>query len=199
MDWLTKYQATIDCMRKTLTIVTPEGESLTYRGGYDTPAVSLISATRAYNLVKKGCPAFLCAVEITETSGLEPKDIPMVQEFPEVFQEVPGLPLKRGIEFAIELVPGTALISKAPYRMAPAELAELKTQLQELVDKGLIQPSVSPWGAPVLFVRKKDGSLRLCIDYRELNRVTVKNKYLYHVLMICLTNCLVQQYFQRST
>ena len=100
-----------------------------------------------------------------------------MQEFLEVFQEVPGLPPDREIEFAIELVPGTAPISKAPYRMAPAELAELKKQLQELLDKGLIQPSVSPWGAPVLFVRKKDGSLRLCIDYRELNRVTVKNKY----------------------
>ena len=81
------------------------------------------------------------------------------------------------IEFAIELLPGTAPISKAPCRMAPAELAELKKQLQELLDKGLIQPSVSVWRAPVLSIRKKDGSLRLCIDYQELNRVTVKNKY----------------------
>jgi len=94
-----------------------------------------------------------------------------------VFQDVPGLPPDRGIEFTIELVPGTTPIFKAPYRMAPAELAELKNQLQELLDKGLIQPSVSPWGAPALFVKKKDGSLRLCIDYRELNRVTLKNKY----------------------
>jgi len=164
-------------MRKTLTIVTPEGESLTYRGDYDTRAVSLISATRAYKLVGKGCPAFLCAVEITETFRLEPKDIPLVREYREVFQEVPGSPPEREIEFAIELVPGMAPISKAPCRMAPAELAELKTQLQELLDKGLIEPSVFPWGAPVLFVRKKDGSLRLCIDYRELNGVTVKNKY----------------------
>ena len=76
-----------------------------------------------------------------------------------------------------ELVPRTAPISNAPYRMAPAELTELKTQLQELLDKGLIQPSVSPWRAPVLFVKKKHGSLRLCIDYRELNKVMVKNKY----------------------
>jgi len=94
--------------------------------------------------VKEGCPAFLCAVELTEASDVEPKDIPVVQNFPEVFQEVPGLPPKREIEFAIELVPGTAPISKAPYKMAPAELTELKTQLQELLDKGLIQPSISP-------------------------------------------------------
>ena len=77
----------------------------------------------------------------------------------------------------IELVPGTTPISKAPYRMAPAELAELKIQPQELLDKGLIQPSASPWGALVLFMKKKDGSLRLCVNYWELNRVTVKNKY----------------------
>jgi len=177
MDWLTKYQATIDCMQKTLTVVTSEGETLTYRGSDNIPTVSLISATRAYNLVKKRCPTFLCAVELTEASDLEPKDIPVVQDFLEVFQEVPGLPPEREIEFAIELVPGTTPISRAPYGMAPAELTELKTQLQELLDKGLIQSSITPWGAPVLFVKKKDGSLRLCIDYRELNRVTMKNKY----------------------
>ena len=87
------------------------------------------------------------------------------------------LPPAREIEFTIELLPGTSPISKAPYRMAPAELAELRKQLQELLDKGFIRPSVSPWGAPVLFVKKKDGSLRLCIDYRKLNQVTVKNRY----------------------
>jgi hypothetical protein len=137
----------------------------------------LLSATKAFKLLKKGCTAFLCAVEALETPELEPKDIPVVQEFLDVFQEVPSLPPDRELEFAIELLPGTAPIFKAPYRMAPVELVELKKQLQELLDKGLIQPSVSPWGAPVLFVKEKDGSLRLCIDYRELNRVTVKNKY----------------------
>ena len=102
----------------------------------------------------------------------------MVQEFLEVFPEdLPGLPLDREIEFVIDLLPGTAPISKAPYRMAPAELKELKVQLQDLLDKGFIRPSHSPWGAPVLFVKKKDGTMRLCIDYRELNKVTIKNKY----------------------
>jgi hypothetical protein len=90
---------------------------------------------------------------------------------------LPGMPPDRDIEFAIELQPGTTPISKRPYRMPPAELAELKKQLQELLDKGFIRPSTSPWGCPALFVKKKDESLRLCIDYRPLNVVTIKNKY----------------------
>nr|CAD1839602.1 unnamed protein product [Ananas comosus var. bracteatus] len=91
--------------------------------------------------------------------------------------ELPGIPPDREIEFVIDLILGTPPISKAPYRMAPAELKELRSQLQDLLDKQFIRPSVSPWGAPVLFVWKKDGSFRLCVDYRELNRVTIKNKY----------------------
>ena len=102
----------------------------------------------------------------------------VVNEYLDVFpEELPGLPPERELEFSIDLLPGTAPISKAPYRMAPVELQELKVQLKEMLDKGFIRPSVSPWGAPVLFVKKKDGSLRLCIDYRLLNQVTIKNKY----------------------
>jgi hypothetical protein len=104
--------------------------------------------------------------------------IPVVCEYPDVFpDELSGMPPDRDIEFAIELQPGTAPISKRPYRMPPAELAELKNQLQELLDKGFIRPSTSPWGCPALFVKKKDESLRLCVDYRPLNAVTIKNKY----------------------
>jgi hypothetical protein len=104
--------------------------------------------------------------------------IPVVCEYPDVFpDELPGMPPDRDIEFAIELQPGTAPISKRPYRMPPAELAELKKQLQELLDKGFIRPSTSPWGCPALFVKKKDESLRLCVDYRPLNAITIKNKY----------------------
>jgi len=145
--------------------VTPEGESLLYKGSYPNHTIPLISAAKTYKLVGKGCTTFLCAVEVANTPELEPRDIPIVWEFPEVFQEVPGLPLDREIEFSIDLVPGTTPISKAPYRMASVELVELKKQLQDLLDKGLIRSSVSSWGALVLFVRKKDGSLRLCIDY----------------------------------
>ncbi|WVZ85002.1 hypothetical protein U9M48_031967 [Paspalum notatum var. saurae] len=107
------------------------------------------------------------------------KKIPVVFDFPDVFpEELPGLPPERNVEFAIELVHGTAPVSKRPYRMAPDELKELKTQLQEQLDKGFIRPSSSPWGCPALFVEKKDqGGKRLCVDYRPLNAVTVKNKY----------------------
>src|SRR5262249_22399571 len=105
-------------------------------------------------------------------------DIPIVNEFLDVFpDELLGLPPKQEIDFEIELMANTEPISKALYRMGPIELMELKKQLQELLDQGFIRPSVSPWGAPVLFVKKKDGSMRLCIDYRELNKVTIKNRY----------------------
>ena len=103
----------------------------------------------------------------------------MVQEFLDVFpSDLSGVSPDRDINFAIDLEPGTKPISIPPYRMAPAELKELKDQLQDLLSKGFIRPSVSPWGAPVLFVKKKDGTMMMCIDYRQLNKVTVKNKYL---------------------
>ena len=145
--------------QQTITLVTPDRESIQYKGGDSRPTIPVISTTKACKLIGKGCTAYLCAVEASDNQEPDLKDIPVVQEFPEVFQEVPGLPLDREIEFTIELLPSTAPISKAPYLMAPAELVELKKQLQELLDKGLIQPSVSPWGAPILFVKKKDGSL----------------------------------------
>jgi hypothetical protein len=116
-----------------------------------------------------------CVYAITD---LKVKDIPVVCEYPDVFpDDLPGMPPDRDIEFIIELQPGTAPISKRPYHMPPNELAELKIQLQDLLDKGFIRPSASPWGCPALFVKKKDNSLRLCVDYRPLNAVTVKNKY----------------------
>ncbi|GJW04450.1 putative reverse transcriptase domain-containing protein [Tanacetum coccineum] len=106
------------------------------------------------------------------------EDVPVVRDFPEVFPEdLPGLPPTRQVEFHIELIPGAAPVARAPYRLAPAEMKELAEQLKELSDKGFIRPSSSPWGAPILFVKKKDGSFRMCIDYRELNKLTVKNRY----------------------
>jgi len=102
----------------------------------------------------------------------------VVCEFLEVFpDEIPVVPPEREVEFSIDLVPGTKPVSMAPYRMSAFELAELKKQLEDLLDKNFVRPRVSPWGAPVLLVKKKDGSMRLCIDYRQLNKVTIKNRY----------------------
>ncbi len=129
--------------------------------------------------MSRGCVAFLeTVVEVTSVApGLE--DIPIVCEFSDVFPpELTMMPPDKEIEFVLDVVPGTALVSKAPYRMAPVELGELKEQLQDLMDKGFVRPSVSSWGASMLFVKKKDGSLRLCVDYRELNKVTIKNTFL---------------------
>ena len=106
------------------------------------------------------------------------ENIRVVKEFPYVFPEgLLGLPPERGVDLSIEILSGMTLISRAPYRMTPTELKELKIQLQELLDKGFIRPNVSPWGAPIMFVKKKDGTLRMCIDCRQINNVTVKRKY----------------------
>jgi hypothetical protein len=102
----------------------------------------------------------------------------VVREFPDVFpEELPGMPPDREVEFVIDLLPGTGLISKRTYMMSIEDLKELKKQLMELQEAGYIRPSSSPWGTPVLFVKKKDGSQRMCVDYRSLNDVIVKNKY----------------------
>jgi hypothetical protein len=106
------------------------------------------------------------------------EDVPVVAEYPDVFPEdLPGLPPNRQVEFKIDLMPGTTPIAKAPYQLAPSELQELMKQIQELMDKGFIRPSSSSCGAPILFVKKKDGTMRMCIDYRDLNKVTIKNMY----------------------
>ena len=112
-------------------------------------------------------------LEATEKENPKLKDYPVLQEFKDVFpNEIPGLPTKRDIDFTIYLVSRVTLVSKTPYRMSTPELLELKMQLQELLEKKYIRSSVSPWGAPVLFVKNKDGTLRLCIGYRKLNKVT---------------------------
>ncbi|XP_078148594.1 uncharacterized protein LOC144544050 [Carex rostrata] len=178
IDWLTRHVATIECLRHTVKFALPSGSNCTLRCRGVKEVVPYISAIEARNLVESGCTAYLVMIMCADTEVSEIANISVVSEFVDVFpEEIPGLPPAREVEFKIDLVPGTAPISKVPYRMAPAELKELKVQLEEMLEKGLIRPSTSPWGAPVLFVRKKDGTLRLCIDYRELNKVTVKNKY----------------------
>ncbi|GJV72436.1 hypothetical protein Tco_1492431 [Tanacetum coccineum] len=144
--------------------------------------LNIISCTKAQKYMEKGLPIFLAHITAKEvedkSEGKRLEDVPIVQNFPEVFPEdLPGLPPTRQVEFQIDLVPGAAPVARAPYRLAPSEMKELSEQLKELSDKGFIRPSSSPWGAPVLFVKKKDGSFRMCIDYRELNKLTVKNRY----------------------
>lgn len=177
MDWLGKYKGHIDCEAQKVTVIGPNKVRVTYRKERKQNGLRILSALQLQSCIKKGYPLYMCSLqEVREET--EPKEVPIVSEFPDVFPtEIPGMPPARDLEFTIDLVPGTGPISKAPYRMAPAEMKELKAQLDELLEKGYIRPSSSPWGAPVLFVKKKDGSLRLCIDYRELNNVTVKNKY----------------------
>ncbi|XP_028092882.1 uncharacterized protein LOC114293061 [Camellia sinensis] len=149
-----------------------------FSGNGVIPPSYLISTMKAVKLLRKGCKGYMCCVliEISDNSNVE--TILVACEFPDVFpNDLPGDLVNREIEFTIEVALGTQPISKTPYRMSTSKLKELKTQIQELLDKKFIRPSTSPWGAPVLFVKKKNGSLRLCIDYRELNKVTIKNKY----------------------
>ncbi|KAI3746537.1 hypothetical protein L6452_08971 [Arctium lappa] len=178
MDWLSKNHAEISCSEKILRIPLPGGEVLIVPGEKSKRKLKMVSCMKMRKYLRKECDAFLAHVISKEPKQKRLQDIPVVQEFPEVFpEELPGLPPPRQVEFRIELVPGAAPVAKAPYRLAPSEMQELSEQLQELLDKGFIRPSSSPWGAPVLFVKKKDGAFRMCIDYRELNKLTLKNRY----------------------
>ncbi|GJR93260.1 putative reverse transcriptase domain-containing protein [Tanacetum coccineum] len=185
MDWLAKYQAVIVCAEKIVRI--PWGnETLIIHGDGSNQGnvtrLNIISCTKTQKYMEKGFPIFLAHVTAKEVEDKSEKkrleDVPIVQDFPKVFlEDLSGLPPTRQVEFQIDLVPGAAPVARAPYRLAPSEMKELSEQLKELSDKGFIRPSSSPWGAPVLFVKKKDGSFRMCIDYRELNKLTVKNRY----------------------
>ena len=137
-----------------------------------------MTAMKASKMLHKSYQGSLAyAIELRD-SGSRLEDILVVREFSDVFPEdLPGIPPGREIDFQIELALGIEPISKASYRMAPLELKEFKVQMEEVVSKGFVRLSTSPWGAPFLFVKKKDGSLRLCIDYRELNKVTIRNQY----------------------
>ncbi|KAK5784835.1 hypothetical protein PVK06_039374 [Gossypium arboreum] len=178
LDWLTMHDAVVNCKSKTIDLRCANNEIIRVESTDLKGLPAVISAMLAQKYVRKGCEAYLAYVLDDKESEKKPESVPVVCEYPDVFpEELPGLPPVREIEFGIELVPGTTPISIAPYRMAPTELKELKTQLQELVDRGFARPSFSPWGAPVLFVKKKDGTMRLCIDYRQLNKATIKNKY----------------------
>nr|AAV43974.1 putative polyprotein [Oryza sativa Japonica Group] len=153
MDWLSRHRGVIDCANRKVTLTSSNGETVSF----------FVSSPKYHGVI-------LNQVALQE--------IPIVQDYPDVFPEdLPGMPPKREIEFRIDLVPGTNPFHKRPYRMAANELAEVKKQVDDLLQKGYIRPSTSPWGAPVIFVEKKDHTQRMCVDYRALNEVTIKNKY----------------------
>ncbi|KAA0056483.1 reverse transcriptase [Cucumis melo var. makuwa] len=153
MDFLFAHYASMDCHRKEVVFRKPGFAEVVFRGMRKAVSRSLISVLKAEKLLRKGCTAFLAHIVVVQREKLKPEDVPVVKEFLDVFSDdLSGLQPDREIEFTIELLPGTTPISQAP-------------------------PSVSPWAAPVLFVKRKDGTLRLCIDYRQLNKVTIRNKY----------------------
>ncbi|GJZ05384.1 putative reverse transcriptase domain-containing protein [Tanacetum coccineum] len=177
MDWLVERDAVIVCGKKEVH-VPYKNKTLVVKGDSGASRLKVISCIKARKYIERGSQLFLAQVTEKEPSKKQLQDVPVIRNFPEVFpDDLPGLPPPRQVEFRIELVPGAAPIARAPYRLAPSELKELSDRLKELLEKGFIRPCSSPLGDPVLFVKKKDGSFRNCIDYRELNKLTVKNRY----------------------
>jgi hypothetical protein len=161
MDWLSKHKVLIDYAKKSIRLTTSDGKELEF------VTEPVVTAKGVANRAK-----------VNQMDAIQGSEVPVVKEFPVVFpKELPGMSSDQDIKFVIELKPGTAPIYKTPYRMATPELAELKEHLKELLEKGFIHPSSSSWGAPVIFVLKKDGIQRLWMNYHALNEVTVKNKY----------------------
>jgi hypothetical protein len=166
MDWLYTHHAVLDCHNKTFTCLDGNGKHNTVKGVPRTISIREISTLQLKICFRKGCQLYAAHVEETDnTKGPSLKYFSVLQEFEDVFQEITRFPPRREIDFSIDLVPGAAPMSKIPYRMSTPELKELQMQLEELLKKGYIRPSVSPWGALILFVKRKDGTLRLCIDF----------------------------------
>jgi hypothetical protein len=154
MDWMTAFEGFIDCANKTITLTTPKKKRIHFKSTFE-----------------------LRGSKVNSLKGVSMDEVPVMKEYPDVFpEELPGMPPDRDVKFIIDLLPGTGPIAKSPYKMDIEESKELKKQLKER-DKGFIQQSSSSWGAPVLFVEKKDSSKRLVVDYCSLNEVTIKNKY----------------------
>jgi hypothetical protein len=153
METLARWGVRIDCAQRTIHLSAPDGQEV------------IVSASEP--------SGFLCQMEARPTDRIR-----VVSEFPDIFPDkLPGMPPDRDIEFSIDLLPGTAPIAKRPYRMAPVEHEEVKKTIDELLAKGYIRRSFSPWAFPVLLVEKKDGAKRMCVDYQDLNAVTIKNKH----------------------
>ncbi|KAJ9565973.1 hypothetical protein OSB04_001939 [Centaurea solstitialis] len=180
VDWMFRNGGTVECAGQLVRIQDPSGGELIVYGKGRRKQLAFCSVAKARRWLQRGCEGYLAYAVSDQAEERKPSvaDVPVVSEYPDVFPEdLPGIPPDRQIEFGIDLVPGAAPVARTPYRLAPPELQELSRQLQELPEKGFIRPSSSPWGAPILFVKKKDDSHRMCVDYRELNKVTIKNRY----------------------
>ncbi|XP_070010562.1 uncharacterized protein [Nicotiana sylvestris] len=176
MDWLESCYAKVGCRTKIVSFEFPDEPVLEWKGDVVAPRGRFISYIKARKMISKGYIYHLVRVKDADAQIPTLQSVPIVNEFPGVFPEdLPGIPPDREIDFGIDLLPGTKPISIPPYRMAPAQLKELKVQLKDLLDKGFIRPSVSPWGTPVLFVRKKDGSLREGVKVNSKKIEAVKN------------------------
>nr|GEZ27830.1 putative reverse transcriptase domain-containing protein [Tanacetum cinerariifolium] len=177
MDWLVERDALIVCGRKEVHMPY-KNKMLVVKSDSSVSRLKVISCIKARKYIERGSHLFITQVTEKEPAKKQLQDVPVICNFPEVFpDDLPGLPPPRQVEFKIELIPRAAPVTRAPYRLAPSELKELSDRLKELSEKGFIHPGSSPWGASMLFVKKKDGSFRMCINYRELNKLTVKNRY----------------------
>ena len=178
MDWLGPHHADILCYEKAIRLNLPNHDTLVIYGNKPGKSLRIISCMKAQKYLQKKYCAFLAHVVDDKKKVKEIKDIPEVQDFPDVFpDDLPGIPPTRQVEFRIDLIPGANPIARAPYRLAPSEMQELSSQLDELLGKGFIRPSFSLWGASILFVKKKDGPFKMCIDHRDLNKLTVEKRY----------------------
>ncbi|XP_070034688.1 uncharacterized protein [Nicotiana tomentosiformis] len=178
MNWLSQYHSILDCHAKIVTFSMPGLPQFEWRGTLGHSTSKVILYVEARRMVEKGCLAYLAYIRDSSAEVPHMDSVMVVREFPEVFPtNLTGMPFDRDIDIFIDLVLGTKPISIPLYHMAPFELKELKEQLQDFLEKGFIRPSVSPCGEPMMFVKKKEESMRICIDYKQLNKVTIKNKY----------------------
>jgi hypothetical protein len=181
--WLNKYNPNIDWPTNSMVIKTPNREHFLVGGPkedrhHDSLSLNFISSKQVKKAMKDGDEAFLCIIKAENEMGVPLEARPILEEFKDVFpDDLPGLPPKRKVDHAIDLEPGGKMPNMPTYRMSHKEHEELFKQLEEYTSKGFIRPSTSYCASPVLFVKKKDGTLRLCVDYRALNKITIKNRY----------------------
>ena len=177
MDWLARNKAKINCGLGSILFTSSLGTQVQIQGRLGRNPLKVVKAKRIANGFRKGLPIYI--LKINKSKKVEEGQGPnWLKEYQDVFpEELTNLPLERELVHEIELTPRAQAIARAPYKMSPSKALQLKNQLNQLLDQGFIKPSVSPWGAPILFQKKKDGTFRVCIDFKGLNQCTIRNKY----------------------